>query len=168
MIPGDNVFRFQVVRLINDPGWKCRITSSYWWSFLLFCDILHLEMMNMEIKTGYLYHIKDEYFDVVNDDKPLWFRFIIFDVIFDDDEFTRFNSLSSRSKFNVKKLFVDFCFVNVLYVIVVVFSLLLLFFLSFADFFPFFPFDDTLFVNDRLVLQISLSELFCPCGNWSW
>ena len=22
----------------------------------------------MEIKTGYLYHIKDEYFDVVNDD----------------------------------------------------------------------------------------------------
>ena len=24
--------------------------------------------MNMEIKTGYLYHIKDEYFDVVNDD----------------------------------------------------------------------------------------------------
>ena len=38
------------------------------WSFLLFCDILHLEMMNMEIKTGYLYHIKDEYFDVVDDD----------------------------------------------------------------------------------------------------
>ena len=29
MIPGDNVFRFQVVRLINDPGWKYRITSSY-------------------------------------------------------------------------------------------------------------------------------------------
>ena len=24
--------------------------------------------MNVEIKTGYLYHIKDEYFDVVNDD----------------------------------------------------------------------------------------------------
>ena len=34
----------------------------------MFYDILHLEMMNMEIKTGYLYHIKDEYFDVVNDD----------------------------------------------------------------------------------------------------
>ena len=25
-------------------------------------------MMHMEIKTGYLYHIKDEYFDVVDDD----------------------------------------------------------------------------------------------------
>jgi hypothetical protein len=25
-------------------------------------------MMNMEIKTGYLYHIKDEYFDAVDDD----------------------------------------------------------------------------------------------------
>ena len=34
----------------------------------MFYDILLLEMMNMEIKTGYLYHIKDEYFDVVNDD----------------------------------------------------------------------------------------------------
>lgn len=34
----------------------------------MFYDILHLEMMNLEIKTGYLYHIKDEYFDVVNDD----------------------------------------------------------------------------------------------------
>ena len=31
-------------------------------------DILPMEMINMEIKTGYLYHIKDEYFDVVNDD----------------------------------------------------------------------------------------------------
>lgn len=30
--------------------------------------ILMLEMIFMEIKTGYLYHIKDEYFDVVNDD----------------------------------------------------------------------------------------------------
>ena len=27
-----------------------------------------MEMMYMEIKTGYLYHIKDEYFDIVNDD----------------------------------------------------------------------------------------------------
>lgn len=27
-----------------------------------------MEMMHMEIKTGYLYHIKDEYFDVVDDD----------------------------------------------------------------------------------------------------
>ena len=34
----------------------------------MFYAILHLEMMNMEIKTGYLYHIKDEYFYVVNDD----------------------------------------------------------------------------------------------------
>ena len=34
----------------------------------MFYDILHLEMMNMEIKTGYLYHIKDKYFDVVDDD----------------------------------------------------------------------------------------------------
>ena len=25
-------------------------------------------MMHMEIKTGYLYHIRDEYFDVVDDD----------------------------------------------------------------------------------------------------
>ena len=27
-----------------------------------------MEMIDMEIKTGYLYHIKDEYFDVVDDD----------------------------------------------------------------------------------------------------
>lgn len=27
-----------------------------------------MELMTMEIKTGYLYHIKDEYFDVVNDE----------------------------------------------------------------------------------------------------
>ena len=27
-----------------------------------------MEMIHMEIKTGYLYHIKDEYFDVVDDD----------------------------------------------------------------------------------------------------
>lgn len=38
------------------------------WSFLLFCDTLYMEMMHMEIKTGYLYHIRDEYFDVVDDD----------------------------------------------------------------------------------------------------
>lgn len=25
-------------------------------------------MMHMEIKTGYLYHIKDIYFDIVNDE----------------------------------------------------------------------------------------------------
>lgn len=31
-------------------------------------DILFMEMTHMEIKTGYLYHIKDEYFDVVNDE----------------------------------------------------------------------------------------------------
>ncbi len=31
-------------------------------------DILFLELMTMKIKTGYLYHIKDEYFDVVNDE----------------------------------------------------------------------------------------------------
>ena len=38
------------------------------WSFLLLCDILYMEMMHLEINTGYLYHIKDEYFDVVDDD----------------------------------------------------------------------------------------------------
>ncbi len=27
-----------------------------------------MEMMHMDIKTGYLYHIKDEYFDIVNDE----------------------------------------------------------------------------------------------------
>ncbi len=31
-------------------------------------DILLLEMIFTEIKTGYLYHIKNEYFDVVNDE----------------------------------------------------------------------------------------------------
>ncbi len=30
--------------------------------------ILFMGLMPMEIKTGYLYHIKDEYFDVVNDE----------------------------------------------------------------------------------------------------
>ncbi len=30
--------------------------------------ILAMELMTMKIKTGYLYHIKDEYFDVVNDE----------------------------------------------------------------------------------------------------
>ena len=34
----------------------------------MFYDILDVGMIYMEIKTGYLYHIKDEYFDVVNDD----------------------------------------------------------------------------------------------------
>ena len=34
----------------------------------MLCDILLLVMIFMEIKTGYLYHIKDEYFEVVNDD----------------------------------------------------------------------------------------------------
>ncbi len=29
---------------------------------------LFMELMTMKIKTGYLYHIKDEYFDVVNDE----------------------------------------------------------------------------------------------------
>lgn len=38
------------------------------WSFLLFCDTLYMETIHMEIKTGYLYHIKDEYFDAVDDD----------------------------------------------------------------------------------------------------
>ena len=36
--------------------------------FFLFYDILLLEMIFMEIKTGYLYHIKDEYFDFVDDE----------------------------------------------------------------------------------------------------
>lgn len=36
--------------------------------FLLHYDILFMELIVMEIKTGYLYHIKDEFFDVVNDD----------------------------------------------------------------------------------------------------
>ena len=31
-------------------------------------DIFFMELMTMEIKTGYLYNIKDEYFDVVNDE----------------------------------------------------------------------------------------------------
>ena len=43
-------------------------TSSQRWSFLFFYDILLMEMIFMEIKTGYLYHIKDEYFDFVNDE----------------------------------------------------------------------------------------------------
>ncbi len=30
--------------------------------------ILFMELMTVEIKTGYLYHIKDKYFDVVNDE----------------------------------------------------------------------------------------------------
>ena len=34
----------------------------------MLCDILYMEMMHLEINTGYLYHIKDEYFDVVDDD----------------------------------------------------------------------------------------------------
>ena len=34
----------------------------------MFYDILDVGMIYMEIKTGYLYHIKDEYFDVVDDD----------------------------------------------------------------------------------------------------
>ena len=38
------------------------------WSFLLFYGILLMELMTMKIKTGYLYHLKDKYFDVVNDE----------------------------------------------------------------------------------------------------
>ncbi len=34
----------------------------------MFYVILFFEMMYMEVKTGYLYHIKDEYFNVVNDE----------------------------------------------------------------------------------------------------
>ena len=34
----------------------------------MFCDTLYMEMIHMEIKTGYLYHTKDEYFDAVDDD----------------------------------------------------------------------------------------------------
>ena len=34
----------------------------------MFYYILYMEMIHTEIKTGYLYHIKDEYFDVVDDD----------------------------------------------------------------------------------------------------
>ncbi len=30
--------------------------------------ILFMELMTMKIKTGYLYHIKDEYFDVIDDE----------------------------------------------------------------------------------------------------
>ena len=30
--------------------------------------ILYMEMIDMEIKTGYLYHIKDEFFDKVDDE----------------------------------------------------------------------------------------------------
>lgn len=30
--------------------------------------IFIMEMIPLEIKTGYLYHIKDQYFDVVNDE----------------------------------------------------------------------------------------------------
>ncbi len=36
--------------------------------FFLFYGILFMELMTIKIKTGYLYHIKDEYFDVVNDE----------------------------------------------------------------------------------------------------
>lgn len=33
----------------------------------MYCDIFTYGGACMKIKTGYLYHIKDEYFDVVND-----------------------------------------------------------------------------------------------------
>ncbi len=34
----------------------------------MFYVILFMELMAKEIKIGYLYHIKDEYFDVVNEE----------------------------------------------------------------------------------------------------
>ena len=34
----------------------------------MFYGILYMEMIDMEIKTGYLYHIKDEFFDIVDDE----------------------------------------------------------------------------------------------------
>ena len=42
--------------------------SNICWSFLLCYGIFIMEMIPLEIKTGYLYHIKDQYFDVVNDE----------------------------------------------------------------------------------------------------
>lgn len=51
-----------MMRLINDSGWKCRITSSQWWSFLLFCDILYMEMM----------YIKNVPMDLQNEIKSLF------------------------------------------------------------------------------------------------
>ena len=33
----------------------------------MYYDIFLLEMIFMEIKTGYLYYIKDEFFDRIND-----------------------------------------------------------------------------------------------------
>ena len=42
--------------------------SDICWSFLLYYGIFIMEMIPLEIKTGYLYHIKDQYFNVVNDE----------------------------------------------------------------------------------------------------
>lgn len=36
--------------------------------FILFCAILLLGVDYMKVQTGYLYHIKDEFFDIVNDE----------------------------------------------------------------------------------------------------
>ena len=46
----------------------CNKLIAIEYTIIVYCDILYMEMMHMEIKTGYLYHIKDEYFDVVDDD----------------------------------------------------------------------------------------------------
>ena len=34
----------------------------------MYYGIFIMEMIPLEIKTGYLYHIKDQYFNVVNDE----------------------------------------------------------------------------------------------------
>ena len=56
--------------------------------------------MNTEIKTGYLYHIKDEYFDVVNDDNLIMLEKFIKLIDLDNEFF--YNSKESIDK--TKKL----------------------------------------------------------------
>lgn len=36
-------------------------------SFLLFYDKITLGVDDMQVQTGYIYHIKDEFFDKIND-----------------------------------------------------------------------------------------------------
>lgn len=56
-----NVNRFQVVRAINYPDRKCMKNS-----LLKSSSIVIRVMTKLKIETGYLYHIKDEFFDLVN------------------------------------------------------------------------------------------------------
>lgn len=61
-----NVSRLRVVRVINDLGWKCLKTPIFNGVFFDYDKII-LGGDNMQVQTGYIYHIKDDFFDVVND-----------------------------------------------------------------------------------------------------